>query len=480
MTEQKLEIMQRKIGLFEAVAMITGLVVGASIFVLVPTLVGMTGPSLFLAYAVAAIPALFVVLFEVQITSVLPVTGANFVTATRVAGPAWGAVISFAAVLALLASNVLVSVGFGQYVIAFIQSFNPSFTINPLILPILCVAFFALLNFLGVELAAVVQSVMFVAFVLGMIIYGVVGSANYNPVNMTPMFTGGAMMFIVAVVLASMSWAGLVALADIGGDVKNPRRNLPLALVLAFIIILILYVLQPFALVASMGAAAVAKAGAPAVMLDAARLMPGWGIWIIFIAALGAILTTVNALTWSAGRDLLAWARDGLFPRAVAHLHPRFKSPDVAILIVLIIEVVGISLAQTIDKYALAAVLSLAIIQIVLAWCVLRIPKKLPDLYKKAIIKFNGFWRWFTFIGTVITSGFIFLMGVLLDMMDKQGNPTQVPWVVMVLVGVLVIGVIWYIIRKAYLKGKGIDLDANLTKIADATLAEAEEKLSVS
>ena len=71
-------------------------------------------------------------------------------------------------------------------------------------------------------------------------------------------------------------------------------------------------------------------------------------------------------------------------------------------------------------------------------------------------------------------------MGVLLDMMDKQGNPTQVPWVVLVLVGVLVIGVIWYIIRKAYLKGKGIDLDANLTKIADATLAEAEEKLAIS
>ena len=480
MTEQKAEVMQRKVGLFEATAMITGLVVGASIFVLLPTLVGMTGPSIYLAYAAAAIPALFVVLFEVQLTGVLPVTGANFVTATRVAGPAWGAVISFAAVLSLLASNILVSVGFGQYVTSFIQSFNPAFTINPLILPIVCVAFFALLNFLGVELAAVVQSIMFVAFVVGMIIYGIAGSANYNPVNMTPMFTGGAMMFIVATVLASMSWAGLVALADIGGDVKNPRRNLPLALIFAFIIILILYVLQPFALVASMGAAAAAKAGAPAVMIDAARLMPGWGIWVIFIAAMGAILTTVNALTWSAGRDLLAWARDGLFPKAVAHMHSKFKSPDVAILVVLIIEVLGICLAATIDKYALAAVLSIAIIQIVLAWCVLRIPKKLPDLYKKAIIKFNGFWRWFTFIGTAITSGFVFLMGVLLDTMDKEGNPTQVPWVVLVLVGVLVLGVIWYLSRKAYLKSKGIDLDANLTKIADATLAEAEEKLSIS
>jgi APA family basic amino acid/polyamine antiporter len=479
LAEPKIQIMQRKVGLFEAVAMITGLVVGASIFVLVPTLVGFTGPSIYLAYAAAAIPALFVVLFEVQLTGVLPVTGANFVTATRVAGSAWGAVISFAAVLSLIASNILVSVGFGQYVIAFIQSFNPAFTMNPLILPIACVAFFALLNFLGVEIASAVQGVMFLAFVIGMIIYGVVGSANYNPVNMTPMFTGGAMMFIVATVLASMSWAGLVALADIGGDVKNPRRNLPLALIIAFIIILILYVLQPFALVASMGAEAAAKAGAPAIMIDAARLMPGWGIWVIFIAAMGAILTTVNALTWSAGRDLLAWARDGLFPRAVAHLHPKFKSPDVAILIVLIIEVAGICLAATIDKYALAAVLSIMMIQIVLAWCVLRIPKKLPDLYKKSLFKFNGFWRWFTFIGAVITSGFIFLMGVLLDTMDKQGNPTQVPWVVLVFVGVLILGVIWYITRKAYLKGKGVDLDANLTKIADATLAEAEEKLSL-
>jgi APA family basic amino acid/polyamine antiporter len=227
-----------------------------------------------------------------------------------------------------------------------------------------------------------------------------------------------------------------------------------------------------------MGAEAAAKAGKPAILLDAAKLMPGWGLWIIFIAAMGAILTTVNALTWSAGRDLLAWARDGLFPKAVAHLHPKFQSPDVAILIVLVIEVTGISMAQTIDKYALAAILSIMAIQILLAWCVLRIPKKLPDLYKKAVIKFNGFWRWFTFIGTVITSGLIFLFGIYADVMPK--DKIEIPWVVITFVGVLVIGAVWYIIRRAYLKGKGIDLDANLTKIADATLAEAEEKLSVS
>jgi APA family basic amino acid/polyamine antiporter len=472
--------MQRKVGLFEAVAMITGLVVGASIFVLVPTLVGMTGPSVYLAYAAAAIPALFVVLVEVQLTGTLPVTGANYVTATRVANPFWGSILSFAAVLALVASNILVAVGFGQYVTAFIQSFNPAFTINPLILPIIVVLFFSLINFLGVGLAAVLQAIMFLLFIIGMVIFGIVGSANYNPANMTPMFTGGVMMFIVAVVLASFSWAGLVALADIGGEVKNPRRNLPLALVISFIIVLILYTLQPFALVASMGAEAAAKAGAPAIMLDAAKLMPGWGIWIIFIAAMGAILTTVNALTWSAARDLMAWGRDGLFPRALAHLNSRFKTPGMAILVVTILEILGILVSATIDKYALASVLALMVIQIILAWCVLKIPSKLPELYKKSIFKFNGFWRWFTFLGAVITSVFILLMGILLDMMDKQGNPTQIPWTVFVFLVVLIIGIIYFFVRKAYLKGKGVDLNANLTKVADATLAEAEERLSIS
>lgn len=478
MAEQKPEMMKRTIGLFEAVAMITGLVVGASIFVLVPTMAGMTGPSVYLAYAAAAIPALFVVLYEIQLTGTLPVTGANFVTVTRVLNPAWGAVISFGAVLSILASNILVAVGFSAYVIAFIQQFNPAFTLNPLILPIVIVALFALINFLGVQIASWIQGLLFLAFVIGMVIFGIVGSANYNPANMTPMFTGGAMMFIVVTVLASFSWAGLVALADIGGEVKNPRRNLPLALIIAFLIVLVLYTWQPFALVASMGAAAAAKAGAPAILLDAAKIMPGWGIWVIFIAAMGAILTTINALTMSAARDLVAWARDGMMPKAAAHLHPKYKAPDVAILVVLIIEILGILVAATIDKYALAAVLALMVIQIVSAYCILRIPKKLPNLYAKSIFKFNAFWRWFTFLGTVITSGFILLMGIFLDMMDAKGNPSNIPWTVLLFIGVLILGLIYYFVRKAYLKGKGVDLAANLQSVADATLAEAEEKLS--
>ena len=478
MAEQKLEILQRKVGLFETVAMITGLVIGAGIFGMVATIAGMTGPSVYLAFLIACLPSLFVVLFEIQLTGTLPVTGANYVTVTRVLSPFWGGILSFSAVLALLSANVLVSVIFADYVIAFMQSFNPAFAMDGRILTIAILVFFSAINYFGVTLASWLQLVLFLAFVAGMIIFGTTGLVNINPVNLTPLFPKGPIMFVVAVVLASYVWSGLVALADIGGEVKNPRRNLPLALIISFLIILVLYTIQPLALVGTMNWQEAAKIGNAAILVDAGRLLPGWGIYVIFIAAMGAILTTVNALTWSASRDLLAWARDGMFPRAVAHLS-KYKTPSVAILIITIIEVLGVMIAATIDKYALASVLASSLITILLAWCVFRIPKKLPDLYKKSLFKFNTFWRWFTYIGALITSGIILLSGILLDMMDDKGDPTKFPWVVLIFIGSLLLGAIWYIARRAYLKGKGVDLDANMRKVTDATLAEAEEKLSM-
>ncbi|RPJ61491.1 MAG: amino acid permease, partial [Dehalococcoidia bacterium] len=197
MAQQKPEVMQRKVGLIEAVAMIVGLVIGAAIFILLPTMVGMTGPSVFIAMAVACIPSIFVVLFEIQLTGTLPVTGANYVTVTRIAGAAWGSIVAFAAVLALLASNVLMSVGFSQYVVAFIQSFNPAFALPPWALAIAIVLFFAVINFLGVSFASWLQVLLFLLLLTGMAIFGIAGMVNINPVNLVPLFPNGPIMFVV-------------------------------------------------------------------------------------------------------------------------------------------------------------------------------------------------------------------------------------------------------------------------------------------
>jgi APA family basic amino acid/polyamine antiporter len=82
LADKKPEVLERKVGLLETIAMITGLVIGAGIFGMTATITGMTGPSVFIAFIIACLPSLFVVLFEIQLTGTLPVTGANYVTVT--------------------------------------------------------------------------------------------------------------------------------------------------------------------------------------------------------------------------------------------------------------------------------------------------------------------------------------------------------------------------------------------------------------
>ena len=474
MTENK--TLARRVNLFEAVATIVGMVVGASIFILVPTITGITGPSVFIAYAVAMIPCIFVVLFETQIVGALPVTGANYVALSRAVSPFWAGSLSLLAVVGFVSGMCLMAVGFGQYTVAFIQSFVPSFTLEPNILAAGVILLFALANWAGVELTAKVQAAMFLIFVAGMLIFGITGAANFNPVNMTPMFPGGAAGFIMAIVLASYSWSGLTELADIGGEVKNPRRNLPLALVISLLIILILYVLQPFALVASMNWKDVAKTGSNAIMVDANNLLPGWGNWVIYIAALGAILTTINAGIWAAPRTVTAWARDGLLPKGLAHINSKTKAPDASLLVITILILLGLATFAAIEKFAVISIILTALYQILLSVAVLRIPKKLPTLFNRSRFKLNTFWRWFVFIGTTITCVFLMLGSIAVDMMNSRGQFTNIPWAIVVFFSALPLSFIYWFLRKAYLKSKGIDLEKNMLSMYDASLAEAEER----
>ena len=225
---QKPEIMQRKVGLLEAVAMIVGLVIGAAIFILLPTMVGMTGPSVFLAMALACIPSIFIVLCEIQLTGTLPVTGANYVTVTRIAGASWGSIVAFGGGAG--AAGKQCAHGRWFFNCMLLPSFNPltrPLRFHPGCWPSASSCSSPVINFIGVSFAAWLQVILFLLLLVGMTIFGIAGAVNANPANMVPLFPNGPIMFMVVIVLGCVTWSGLLALADIGGDVKNPRRTLP-------------------------------------------------------------------------------------------------------------------------------------------------------------------------------------------------------------------------------------------------------------
>ena len=451
--------LERNLSLGGAIATITGLVIGASIFVLIPELAGITGPSLYIAYALSAIPALFCILYVVQLGSAVPVTGAHYIAVTRWISPLAGWVGSLCGTIAIVATNCLVSWGFAQYIAHYIPG------MPPVAWAMGVVVIFAVINYLGIRLVGWSQMLMMAVFVLAMLLFGIGGAINMNPDNLVPLFPKGIEGFVMVCIIATMSWLGFLGLAEVGGEIKSPRRNIPLALIISFFVVLFLYVLQPFALVSTMPWNEAAEIGEAAVLVAAGRFLPASAVAFIALGAIMAMLTTINALILIAARDLTAWGRDAMMPTIFSRVNRRFRTPDVSLLTITVLALIGILFARTLSEYAVVTVLALMIVQILGATATWLLPKRAPHIFNRAIFKFSLFWRWFTWIGCLIIFTLIFLFGLMVKMT-----------VGIVFICVIAAGMIYWFARKAYLKGHGIDLDKQLKGITGATLEELEVK----
>lgn len=133
-----------------------------------------------------------------------------------------------------------------------------------------------------------------------------------------------------AALLLLFAYAGFENTAAPAGEFKNPRRDVPFALITQVIIVTLIYTsVQAVALGTLPG---VAQSQTP--LADSARLfLGGWGGWLMTFGAVVSILGTNSNTVLSGPRYLFALAEDGYGPRALAYLHPRFRTPVVAILL---------------------------------------------------------------------------------------------------------------------------------------------------
>ena len=161
--------LERTISLPGAVSTLIGYVVGASIFVLVGPLAGDAGPALWLAYLMAAIPAVFVCFTSAQMASILPVTGANYVAASRTLSPFWGFMMVWTVVVTTAVGQALLAYGFAEYLSYLVGDINIMLTALAIVLV------FGVLNYVGVKLSVAVQLIMVVEFILALLIFGIGG-----------------------------------------------------------------------------------------------------------------------------------------------------------------------------------------------------------------------------------------------------------------------------------------------------------------
>jgi APA family basic amino acid/polyamine antiporter len=185
---------------------------------------------------------------------------------------------------------------------------------------------------------------------------------------------------------AYFSFAGVYIIAEVAGEVENPGRSIPLAILLSFAVIILVYTLVPLALTRILPWQTLDTVPM-AVVTAAQTFLPVWVVTFIAACALLAAVTSINGMLMGLSRDFYSGARSGLFPAYFAVVHSRFRTPGRAVVTVGLLALVGVFTGGGILQYAQIAVMGLMLIQVMTGLALLRLPTKLPQAYEASSFK---------------------------------------------------------------------------------------------
>jgi basic amino acid/polyamine antiporter, APA family len=361
--------LRRQLGLWSAIAVLVGSTIGSGIFRSPAGIAAkLPGPLPLMAVWVAGgIVALCGALTLAEIAGVFPKTGGLYVYIRE----SWGRLPAFLFgwsefVIIRAASMGAVSITFAEYALR-VSGYDPS--LEPYAswaryLAAVAIALTSTFNVLGVKWGSLVQNlttvakygglafIILLAFSIGLPKTG----GHFTPAVPPGSFALGA--FGLALVSALWAFDGWADLSFVGGEVKDPQKTLPKALIIGTLAVVAIYLLANLAYLSVFTAQEIAKSRL--VAADVAQVLVGdWGVTFVAVTVMLSTFGTLNGTLLTAPRIFFAMADDGLFFRALAKVHPKYETPHVAIMtcaVLGIIFVLARSFEQLADAFVTAIV----------------------------------------------------------------------------------------------------------------------------
>jgi basic amino acid/polyamine antiporter, APA family len=335
--EQQNQNLSRVLGLWDMVGIVIGGVIGSGIF-LVPATVaaGVKAPLLILAvWVVGGLLSFMGAVAFAELGAAMPEAGGSYVYLREAYGPLLSFLFGWTLFL------VIDSGAIATLTVAFTTKYLAHFiTLTPLAAKAVCVLFILFLtvvNYLGARAGANLQNILTVIKFTALVgICAVIFLfAKGNPahfVEPSPKgMTGLLGSFGVALVATFWAYKGWESTTYSAGETKNPQRNLPLGLFIGMVAVITLYILANLAYLYVLPAGEIATSTRIAADAMSAAIGPIAGSVISFII-LFSIMGAANANVLCAPRVFYAMAKDGAFFKPMARVHPRFKTPHVAII----------------------------------------------------------------------------------------------------------------------------------------------------
>ncbi len=336
------EALPRQLGLWSAIAVLVGTTIGSGIFRSPAGIADkLPGPLPMLAvWATGGVFALCGALTLAELSGAMPRTGGYFVYIRE----AWGRLPAFLygwTELTLIRAAALggISLTFGEYLLRGL-GYDPAVAPYDQVAHYVAagaLALMATINVVGLRWGALVQNVTTLAKYGGLMAIVVLALALGLPAtggHFTPAAPPGSFsVSAFGLALVSVLWAfdGWGDLSKVAGEVDDPRRTLPRAIVLGTLAIIAIYLLANVAYLSVLSIEEIR--GARLVAADVAqRLIGPVGVTLVSLTVILSTFGSVNGSLLTGPRIFFAMADDGLFFRQVAQVHPRFRTPHVAVL----------------------------------------------------------------------------------------------------------------------------------------------------
>ncbi len=366
---------ERPMGLFAATGVGVGAIVGGGILALAGVAFAASGPGAMVAFACNGVIAIITALSFAELATQFPESGGTYSFAKKVLSIEAAFTVGWVVWFASIVAGVLYAFGFGVFAaIALEPLWRMAFGEAP-------VWFTGRLPVIGLGVAGIVfyafgllkksggggewvniGKVFAFAILIGGGLWVMVGTSPPNlKEHLTPFFSGGASGLIRAMGFTFIALQGFDLIAAVAGEIRNPERTIPRAMLSSLGIALAIY-LPLLLVIATVGmengvfiADASAERPEAIVALAAANYLGGFGYWVVIIAAILSMLSALHANLFAASRIALAMARDRTMPHGLEILSARHGTPVRAILVTAAIMVSVLLLVPDVSVVGAAA-----------------------------------------------------------------------------------------------------------------------------
>ncbi len=345
------DTLERKLGMFSVVILSLSAMLGSGLFVL-PALVmmdmgGGTAPvaGIWLAYLLAAVAILPAAVSKAELSTAMPSSGGSYVYIERTFGPLVGTVAGVGLWGASMLKSAFALIGFKAYLWALEELLN--ITIDMEMAAIILLFLITAINILGVTRIKKIQTPVVVAMVLFLAVLCIWSAftldMNWNAAFGEGAYGSGWEDVAHATAFVFVAYAGVTKVAAVGGEIKNPSRNMPYGIILSLLIACALYVVITIVMVSAVDPSGYmacpdeipcegGDAREDPIYVFAEKVGGTMAGTVSAVFAVTVLTSLALASLMATSRFPFAMARDNLLPEALENVHPRFQTPHLSII----------------------------------------------------------------------------------------------------------------------------------------------------